>query len=206
MPLMILVAVEPEFIRPAFSPTTFRGRHDAFVNAGRNPRFFAGIACGGGGVLTIAHPRDLPYLGSFFYLTAPQAFFRPDRRFPMLPRAEAVKAGRHCAIAAHFSVSRPRLDCFKHGSRLDERGLQVTSYINCRDWVSFGFPSRGIDVAARSTVLYAVQRCWPHHGLQGFDAAMSRTHSTRDRRRKNRAVVEARPSRDSIPPRDAAKV
>jgi hypothetical protein len=34
---------------------------------------------------------------------------------------------------------------------------------------------------------------------------MSRTHSTRDRRRKNRAVVEARPSRDSIAPRDAAK-
>jgi len=148
----------------------------------------------------------LTYFLGFFCSTAPQAFFRPDRRFPMLPRAEAVKAGRHCAIAAHFSVSRPRLDCFKHGSRLDERGLQVTSYINCRDWVSFGFPSRGIDVAARSTVLYAVQRCWPHHGLQGFDAAMSRTHSTRDRRRKNRAVVEARPSRDSIPPRDAAKV
>jgi hypothetical protein len=62
-----------------------------------------------------------------------------------------------------------------------------------------------IDAAARSTVLYAVQGRWPHHGPQGFDAAMSRTHSTRDRRRKNRAVVEARPSRDSIAPRDAAK-
>src|ERR1700693_784368 len=62
-----------------------------------------------------------------------------------------------------------------------------------------------IDVAARSTVLYAVQGRWPHHGPQGFDAAMSRTHPTRDRRRKNRAVVEARPSRDSTPPRDAAK-
>src|SRR6202035_3169261 len=77
--------------------------------------------------------------------------------------------------------------------------------LSCWVWFSFVFRSRGIDVAARSTVLYAVQGRWPHHGPQGFDAAMSRTHSTRDRRRKNRAVVEARPSRDSNPPRDAAK-
>lgn len=35
---------------------------------------------------------------------------------------------------------------------------------------------------------------WP----QGFDAAMSRTRSAQTGRRKNRAVVEARPDRDSF--------
>jgi hypothetical protein len=58
----------------------------------------------------------------------------------MPPRAEAVKADRHCAVAAHSSVSRPRLDSFEHGGRLDERGLQITSYINCRDWSPLVFP------------------------------------------------------------------
>lgn|GEM_PF-4919881 len=141
-------------------------------------------------------------LGPFFCSTAPQAFFCPDRRFPTPTRAEAVTAGRRSAIAAHSAVSRPRLDSFEHGGRLDEHGPEERSVVECGLlWFSLAW----IDVAARSTVLYAVQGRWPHHGPQGFDAAMSRTHSTRDRRRKNRAVVEARPSRDSIAPRDAAK-
>jgi hypothetical protein len=92
------------------------------VNAGRNPRFFAGIACGGGGVLTIAHPRDLPYLGSFFCLTAPLAFFRPDRRSPRPTRAGAVKVGRQSAVASYSAVSRPRLDSFEHGGMLGRIG------------------------------------------------------------------------------------
>src|ERR1700722_2905173 len=134
--------------------------------------------------------------------TAPQAFFCPDRRFPTPARAEAVKVGRRSAIAAHSAVSRPRLDSFEHGGRLDDHGPEERSVVESG---LLWFLLAWIDVAARSTVLYAVQGRWPHHGPQGFDAAMPRTHSTKDRRRKNRAVVEARPSRDSIPPRDAAK-
>jgi hypothetical protein len=104
------------------------------------------------------------------------------------------------------------------GPPLRRRAASLTAVSTTADWIITGrksarlvacellwFSLAWFDVAARSTVLYAVQGCWPHHGPQGFDAAMSRTHSTRDRRRKNRAVVEARPSRDSNPPRDAAK-
>jgi hypothetical protein len=53
-----------------------------------------------------------------FVRPALQAFFRPDRRFPMPTRAEAVKAGRRSGIAAHFAVSRPRLDSFEHDGML----------------------------------------------------------------------------------------
>jgi hypothetical protein len=51
----------------------------------------------------------LPYFYAFFCSTAPQAFFRLDRRFQTPARAEAVKVGRRSAIEAHFDVSRPRL-------------------------------------------------------------------------------------------------
>ena len=68
-------------------------------------------------------------LGPFFCSTAPQAFFRPDRRFPTPSRAEAVKAGRRSAIAAHSVVSRPRLDSFEHGGRLDGYGLEERSVV-----------------------------------------------------------------------------
>jgi len=112
-------------------------------------------------------------LGPFFCSTAPQAFFCPDRRFPTPTRAEAVTAGRRSAIAAHSAVSRPRLDSFEHGGRLDEHGPEERSVV---EWGLLWFSLAWIDVAARSTVLYAVQGRWPHHGPQGFDAAMSRTH------------------------------
>ena len=62
----------------------------------------------------------LPCFCAFFCSTAPQAFFRPDRRFRTPARAEAVKVGRRSAIEAHFDVSRPRLDSFEHGGRLDD--------------------------------------------------------------------------------------
>jgi hypothetical protein len=116
-------------------------------------------------------------------------------------RTEAVKAGRRSAIEARSAVSRPRLDRLDHGGRLDYHQPEERTVVECGPlWFS---PAR-IDAAARSTVLYAVQGR-AAHGPQVFDAATSRTLSMRDRRRKNRAVVEARPSRDSIPPRDAAK-
>ena len=66
-------------------------------------------------------------------------------------------------------------------------------------WLSLA----SIDVAARSTVLYAVTGSLAAPWPQGFDAAMSRTQLACT---KNRAVVEARPSRDSIPPQDTAMV
>jgi hypothetical protein len=62
----------------------------------------------------------LPCFYGFFCSTALQAFFRPDRRFRTPARAEAVKVGRRSATEAHFDVSRPRLDSFEHGGRLDD--------------------------------------------------------------------------------------
>ena len=35
---------------------------------------------------------------AFFCSTAPQAFFRPDRRYPTLASAETVKVGRRSAV------------------------------------------------------------------------------------------------------------
>jgi hypothetical protein len=60
-------------------------------------------------------------------LTAPQAFFRTDPRFRTPARAEAVKVGRRSAIEAHFDVSRPRVDRFEHGGRLDDYGPEERS-------------------------------------------------------------------------------
>jgi hypothetical protein len=60
--------------------------------------------------------------GAFFCSAAPQAFFRPDRRFRTPSRAEAVKVGRRSAMEAHSDVSRPRLDSFEHGGRQDDHG------------------------------------------------------------------------------------
>ena len=142
-----------------------------------------------------------------FVRPRPQAFFRPDRRFPTPTRAEAVTAG---PSLGHSSALR----------RFQGRALTASS--TAADWtnvgwkwggpqlsrlVSFGFPSR-VELMSLPDPPFSTRSrvAGRTMGLQGFDAAMSRTHSTRDRCRKNRAVVEARPSRDSIPPRDAAKV
>src|SRR6516162_5656886 len=65
-------------------------------------------------------------------------------------------------------IARPRLDSFEHGGSdhgPEERLVVVCSFL----WFSLAW----IDVAARSTALYAVQGRWLHHGSQGFDAAMS---------------------------------
>jgi hypothetical protein len=71
--------------------------------------------------------------------------------------------------------------------------------------VEFGppcFSLAWIDVAARSTVLYAVQGRWPQHDLKvSMPLCPERTWLCT----KNRAVIEARPGRDNVPPRDAAK-
>jgi hypothetical protein len=71
----------------------------------------------------------LPCFGAFFCSTAPQAFFRPDRRFRTPARAEAVKVGRRSAIEAYSHLSRPRLDSFEHGGRLDDHGPEERSVV-----------------------------------------------------------------------------
>jgi hypothetical protein len=45
----------------------------------------------------------------------------------MPSRAEAVKVGRRSAIEAYSNVSRPRLDSFEHGGRLDDHGPEERS-------------------------------------------------------------------------------
>src|SRR6516165_11079815 len=117
----------------------------------------------------------------------------------MPTRAEAVKVGRCSAIEAHSGVSRPRLDSFEHGGRLDDHGPEERLVV---EFGSFAFALAWFDVAARSTVLYAVQGRWPQHGLRvSMPLCPERTWQCT----KNRAVIEARPGRDNVPPRDAAK-
>ena len=118
--------------------------------------------------------RLLPSLCHFFCPTAPQAFFHPDRGFRTPPRAEAVKAGRRSSIETYSAASRPRLYSFEHGGRLDDHGCGKSARLS---GLILLVPLAGTDNAARSIVLFAVQGLWPHHGLSGFDAAMSRTRS-----------------------------
>ena len=79
----------------------------------------------------------------------PLSFFRPiplfDRgdhlfvptRTSLTPaRAEAVKVGRRSGIEAHFDVSRPRLDSFEHGGRLDDYGPEERSVVEFGLFVS----------------------------------------------------------------------
>ena len=89
-------------------------------------------------------------------------FVRPRRRLSSAPtvdfrRRRARKlstAGRRSATSAHSAVSRPRLDSFEHDGRLDDHGPEERSVVECGLlWLSLAW----IDVAARSTVLYAVQ-------------------------------------------------
>src|SRR6266849_4540188 len=129
-----------------------------------------------------------------------QAFFRPDRRFRTPARAEAVKAGRRSAVEAYSDVSRPRaLTASSTAADWMITGRKSAWFV---EFGSFAFSLAWIDVAARSTVLYAVQGRWPHHGLRvSTPLCPERTWQCT----KNRAVIEARPGRDNVPPRDAAK-
>src|SRR5215471_12603931 len=103
-------------------------------------------------------------LGPFFCSTAPQAFFRPDRRFPTPSRAEAVKAGRRSAMAAHSVVSRPRLDSFGHGGRLDGLGPEERSVVECGPPI---FRLRGLLSLPGPPFSTRSRGRWPHHGLRG---------------------------------------
>jgi hypothetical protein len=49
----------------------------------------------------------------------------------MPTRAEAVKVGRRSAIAAHFAVSRPRLDSFEHDGMLGSIGAASLQKLVC---------------------------------------------------------------------------
>jgi len=59
----------------------------------------------------------------------------------MPSRAEAVKVGRRSAIEAHSDVSRPRLDSFEHGGRLDDHGPEKRSVV---EFGPFAIRSRGL--------------------------------------------------------------
>src|SRR5262245_38865741 len=71
------------------------------------PHLFCSLAlprgAEGGSVFSAHRGAPTGYLASFsvfFCSTAPQAFFRPDRRFRTPSRAGAVKVGRHSADKA----------------------------------------------------------------------------------------------------------
>ena len=73
------------------------------------------------------------------------SFARPRRRLSSAPTADfqrrraqkLSRPGRRSAIEAHSDVSRPRLDSFEHGGRLDDRGPEESSG-------PFGLHSRGL--------------------------------------------------------------
>src|SRR5215831_9494938 len=136
-------------------------------------------------------------LGPFFCSTAPQAFFRPDRRFPTPSRAEAVKAGRRSAMAAHSVVSRPRLDSFEHGGRLDGLGPEERSVVECGPPI---FRSRGLlslpgpPFSTRSRVAGRTMASGVR--LRYVPNALNKRLMHEESRGR-----QARPSRDSDPPR-----
>ena len=123
----------------------------------------------------------------FFCSTALQAFFRPDRRHVWPPRAEAVNDGL---------LGPPEglvIDGREHGGRLGGRGPE-----ECMFPIDLS-PQNRIEVAASSTVLYVVLLHWPHHKALGFRRRYSPKVLSTGWHTKNRAVVEARPGRDSFP-------
>ena len=65
------------------------------------------------------------------------------------------------------------------------------------DKLLISLPRPGSIGSAGCSVLFAVELKFPHYGLRGFDAAMTRTRSL-ECRGKNRAVAEARPGRDDV--------
>jgi len=116
--------------------------------------------------------QALSFLLTYFldFLLGALSFARPRRRLSSAPTADfqrrraqkLSRPGRRSAIEAHSDVSRPRLDSFEHGGRLDDRGPEERSVVEWSLWFALAW----IDVAARSIVLYAVQGRWPHHGLR----------------------------------------
>ena len=71
------------------------------------------------------------------------------------------------------------------------------------DKLLISLPRPGSIGSAGCSVLFAVELKFPHYGLRGFDAAMTRTRSL-ECRGKNCAVAEARPGRDDVSLRKAA--
>jgi hypothetical protein len=75
------------------------------------------------------------------------SFVRPRRRLSSAPtvdfrRRRAQKLSKSAvalAIEAHFDVSRPRLDSFEHGGRLDDRGPKERSVVEFLPLVSVCF-------------------------------------------------------------------
>ena len=144
-----------------------------------------------------------------FFLSWIISFVRPRRR---LSSAATVEVARRRAQR----LSRPAVAPFsRHAPPFP--GCALTASSTTADWMITGRKSALLSSLLPLVVSRADRcRCQVHRSLrgpgslaapwpQGFDAAMSRTRSTRDRRTKNRAVVEARPGRDSVPPREAAK-
>ena len=66
--------------------------------------------------------------GHFFCSTAPQVFFRPDRRMPRPARADDVKAGRAAA------TGRLGLYIGEHDGMLDASGRMIGLLLVCVLW------------------------------------------------------------------------
>src|SRR5215471_12770516 len=133
----------------------------------------------------------LSRLSPFFCSTALQAFFRPDHRFPMPTRAEAVRAGR----PDHRFPMPTRAEAVRAGRRSAIDGAlrrfqarALTALSTAADWMKkdrkcplvveclLWFCSRELmslpdpPFSTRSRVVAG-----RNMALEGFDAAMSRT-------------------------------
>jgi hypothetical protein len=130
-----------------------------------------------------------------------RGFFRPDRRFRTPARAEAVKVGRRSAV--------------RHTPTFPGRALTASS--TTADWmitgrksarfVEFGpfvFRSRGL-MSLPDPPFSTRSRVAGRNMASGFRCRYVPNALEKRACTKNRAVIEARPGRDNIPPRDAAK-
>ena len=133
-------------------------------------------------------PKSKPGISQFFCSTAPQAFFRPDRRFTR------PAARRYCQGWPLGHRQRRREASLMVSSTLADLGDRGLEWGGLDGMLSVA----GVDVSARSTVLYAVRVSSRRTMASGFRRRYVPNAFSTDWRRKNRAVVEARPDRDSF--------
>src|SRR5262245_5202633 len=117
----------------------------------------------------------LSRLNPFFCSTALQAFFRPDHRFPMPTRAEAVRAGRRSAIDGALRRFQARaLTALSTAADWMKTGRKCPLVVECLLW----FCSRELMSLPDPPFSTRSRVAGRNMALEGFDAAMSRTHST----------------------------
>ena len=133
------------------------------------PPFLRSLIAGADASAFLGSRAPFPSSGHFFCSTAPQAFFRPDRKSLTPARAGHVKAGRSSAATEDFG-----LYMTEHDGRLARLGpMSASIRSGCAIMCRRSLPGhRSLRGRARARRIMA---------LEGFDAAMSRAGSAKCR-------------------------